>query len=944
MMKGYVTPVMAATTDLLDWQESVITRTNVPPGAPAIGDRYLITAVAAGAWAGHEDEIAEWRGAWIFIVPDEGTFVWVNDEGKLYLYTGGAWEIYYLTAIPINPALDDTAAILNASAAGQTFWLKNGNHILTANINIVEDGITIIGDKGAVISGAGGGYTLTINAADFTGRGLNILAESQGGITYGAAARNTILENINITGDNSGGVTTNAILVPTATTGFHTLNNIYVSGDWDGMGLSIGGAAHYFTFTKCFFDEEANIGAAGAGNLNNVIFNSCTFLSDILIQGASSTGNTFDECIFVVGTGWAAGMDIGGSAKITNSVFYHTNATLIYSIYNATMTTVTLTVMNNTFYSVRGFIRINNGIACVISGNEFSTSCTAASTYCIYLSTCPDSIVSGNELYLSGAIHTGLYVIRTNGKNIQIVNNIIDGEAITTILTVAPISSQEATEGVIISGNIIKSDVNTKGFENGIYSTTPISIITDNIILNTPKATGKGIELDSGENSVIDNNIITTYASAATGEGITLSNGNSHISICGNYIMTTQYGIRIAGTTDSLIVSENIIYGTSTAATLIAIYLSGAVTKSIISKNILDGTNILTATQTGISTAGTCSYLEITENVFNGGATKGFSKGIYNQAAFTQIKNNTIDYCAHLANNQMQIQNSGADCIISGNILTARTHGININANSSVRCKIENNKITQIETAIQCSDVNISIQANTIVDAAGTGITIYANNAPYCNISNNIIIRSGTNNTHVINLAGASAGAIVSNNKIDVTGMTGNITGGLIYSGTNVNHTIKGNSMTGAAARSTTYGIYTGAGAIVEGNNLLLIGESGQQAILVGAESRVSGNRIESTRSNGIVISSGKCIACENWIVNYTDIAIAGIYDNGGDNNIVTDNFIDTSIGGPAGAAFNFTGAIDRTIVKNNIYKDGSGTTVMPVGAGNIIADNIVVP
>jgi len=77
--------------DSKDWQESVLDRTGTPPGSPAEGARYLITT-GTDAWSGHDDEITEYRdGAWVFISPDEGTRVHVDDEDKDYNYNGAAW-------------------------------------------------------------------------------------------------------------------------------------------------------------------------------------------------------------------------------------------------------------------------------------------------------------------------------------------------------------------------------------------------------------------------------------------------------------------------------------------------------------------------------------------------------------------------------------------------------------------------------------------------------------------------------------------------------------------------------------------------------------------------------------------------------------------------------------------------------------------------------------
>lgn len=63
-----------------------------PPGAPAMGDKYIVASVATGAWVTHETEIAEWDGSvWVFTIPVEGTIIWVDDENLLYAFDGTAW-------------------------------------------------------------------------------------------------------------------------------------------------------------------------------------------------------------------------------------------------------------------------------------------------------------------------------------------------------------------------------------------------------------------------------------------------------------------------------------------------------------------------------------------------------------------------------------------------------------------------------------------------------------------------------------------------------------------------------------------------------------------------------------------------------------------------------------------------------------------------------------
>lgn len=72
---------------------SVLDRLGVPPGSPAYGDAYLVTAGASGAWAGQDDAIALWTArGWLFVQPVIGAAVLVEDEAGFWHYTAaGAW-------------------------------------------------------------------------------------------------------------------------------------------------------------------------------------------------------------------------------------------------------------------------------------------------------------------------------------------------------------------------------------------------------------------------------------------------------------------------------------------------------------------------------------------------------------------------------------------------------------------------------------------------------------------------------------------------------------------------------------------------------------------------------------------------------------------------------------------------------------------------------------
>ena len=62
------------------------------PANPAEGDRYIVAPGAAGAWAGHEGEVAHWGdGLWRFHAPRRGWLAYLLDERVMVAWTGTAW-------------------------------------------------------------------------------------------------------------------------------------------------------------------------------------------------------------------------------------------------------------------------------------------------------------------------------------------------------------------------------------------------------------------------------------------------------------------------------------------------------------------------------------------------------------------------------------------------------------------------------------------------------------------------------------------------------------------------------------------------------------------------------------------------------------------------------------------------------------------------------------
>lgn len=95
-----------------------------PPGSPAIGDRYLITAVTpTGAWAGQSGKFAIYRNGWVFITPKEGFMSWIDDENKLIRYDGSAWinvaneRLKSKTISILNPTTSENVTVMFADVA-----------------------------------------------------------------------------------------------------------------------------------------------------------------------------------------------------------------------------------------------------------------------------------------------------------------------------------------------------------------------------------------------------------------------------------------------------------------------------------------------------------------------------------------------------------------------------------------------------------------------------------------------------------------------------------------------------------------------------------------------------------------------------------------------------------------------------------------------------------
>lgn len=157
-----------------DWQESVLDRDlTTPPGSPATGDRYIVAAVAAGAWTGQEDSIAEWDGSqWVFSVPDNGTATIVEDEGVnglAILWNGTSWGSF-------GDAVDHGALVGLGDDDHTQYLLVSGARAMTGDLDMGANNVTNVGTVD--------GVDVSTHAARHIDGGADPIDFDRGEVTY----------------------------------------------------------------------------------------------------------------------------------------------------------------------------------------------------------------------------------------------------------------------------------------------------------------------------------------------------------------------------------------------------------------------------------------------------------------------------------------------------------------------------------------------------------------------------------------------------------------------------------------------------------------------------------------------------------------------------------------------------------------------------------------
>jgi len=74
-----------------------------PPGAPAVGQSWIVGAGATGDWAGEDGKLAvHTAGGWRFVAPVPGMLAWNIDLGCWLYWSGSGWSSGALVATGIE--------------------------------------------------------------------------------------------------------------------------------------------------------------------------------------------------------------------------------------------------------------------------------------------------------------------------------------------------------------------------------------------------------------------------------------------------------------------------------------------------------------------------------------------------------------------------------------------------------------------------------------------------------------------------------------------------------------------------------------------------------------------------------------------------------------------------------------------------------------------------
>ncbi|MGL5011350.1 MAG: DUF2793 domain-containing protein, partial [Paracoccaceae bacterium] len=134
-------------------QLAVTSRTlSVPPGAPVVGERYIVAAGATGAWAGKVGKIAVWgETGWVYVTPMAGWQAYVAAEAADATFDGTAWVTAGLPSQLPQLGINATASATNRLTVSAEATLLNNagaGHQVKVNKAAVADTASLLFQTG----------------------------------------------------------------------------------------------------------------------------------------------------------------------------------------------------------------------------------------------------------------------------------------------------------------------------------------------------------------------------------------------------------------------------------------------------------------------------------------------------------------------------------------------------------------------------------------------------------------------------------------------------------------------------------------------------------------------------------------------------------------------------------------------------------------------------
>ena len=190
---------------------------STPPATPASGATYIVKAVGANAWLGHDNDLAIYISSqWKFLDPAEGWFGYLQDENVFVYWDGAAWTVLPGTVSNFTDLGDVPGSYVGE--AGKAVIVKGTEDGLEFGTASVVGDFTDLADVPGSYVGEAGSYVrvkgaedgleftagsiadfldLTDTPASYLGEGTKLLAvkSTQDGIEFVTQAGGLLLIN-----------------------------------------------------------------------------------------------------------------------------------------------------------------------------------------------------------------------------------------------------------------------------------------------------------------------------------------------------------------------------------------------------------------------------------------------------------------------------------------------------------------------------------------------------------------------------------------------------------------------------------------------------------------------------------------------------------------------------------------------------------------------------